>query len=140
MKFIKLAAGLAGVVVLGLEIAIFVVSGGFSLLMAIPPLLMLWPAIRAIERRLTRITVTGERLRYESGFFSKSTRTIQLPKIQDVRVDQGLLQRMWNVGNLSIETAGETSRLTIDNVDSPQELADELLNRAQHPTVPSQNG
>jgi hypothetical protein len=40
-------------------------------------------------------------------------------------------QRMCNVGDLSIETAGEASRLTVHNVDDPQALADEILNRAQ---------
>jgi uncharacterized membrane protein YdbT with pleckstrin-like domain len=66
---------------------------------------------------------------------SKSTRTIQLSKVQDVRVDQGLMQRLFNIGNISIETAGETSRLSIPNVDDPQALADEILNRAQHGTA-----
>jgi membrane protein YdbS with pleckstrin-like domain len=136
MKLIKAAAVLVALVVLALEVAIFVFSGGPGLLMVLPPLLLLWPAAHALQRRLTRITVSGDRLRYEAGFLTKSTRTIQLPKVQDVRVDQGLVQRIWNVGNLSIETAGETSRLTIDNVDSPQELADELLNRAQHTAPP----
>jgi hypothetical protein len=46
-------------------------------------------------------------------------------------VDQRLTQRLWKVGDLSIETAGETSRLTICNVDDPQTLADEIMNRAQ---------
>jgi hypothetical protein len=40
-------------------------------------------------------------------------------------------QRVFNVGDLSIETAGESSRLTVHNVDDPQALADELLNRSQ---------
>jgi hypothetical protein len=35
------------------------------------------------------------------------------------------------VGDLSIETAGETSRLTIRSVDDPQALADDIMNRAQ---------
>ena len=74
----------------------------------------------------------GDRLRYETGMTSKSTRTIQLSKVQDVRVDQSMAQRMFNIGNISIETAGEASRLTIENVDDPQALADEILNRAQH--------
>ena len=59
--------------------------------------------------------------------FSKSTRNISLPKVQDARVDQSVIQRMFGVGNLSIETAGETSRLTIRNVDQPQQVADEIL-------------
>jgi uncharacterized membrane protein YdbT with pleckstrin-like domain len=131
MKFVKIGAVVVAVLVLGLEIGIYAV-GEVNWAMVLPPVLLLWPAVRALERRFTCITVSGDRLRYETGITSKSTRTIQLSKVQDVRVDQGLMQRMFNVGNLSIETAGETSRLTIGNVDSPQALADELLNRSHH--------
>jgi uncharacterized membrane protein YdbT with pleckstrin-like domain len=99
--------------------------------LAIPWLLLLWPAVRALRRRLTKTTIAGDRLRYETGVASKSTRNIQLSKIQDVRVDQRLQQRIFNVGDLSIETAGESSRLTIHNVDDPQALADEIMNRVQ---------
>jgi hypothetical protein len=45
-------------------------------------------------------------------------------------VDQNVTQRMFGVGNLSLETSGETSRLTIEDVDSPQALADEIMNRS----------
>jgi uncharacterized membrane protein YdbT with pleckstrin-like domain len=62
---------------------------------------------------------------------SRTTRNIQLPKLQDARVEQRLLQRLCGVGDLSLETAGESSRLTIPNVDDPQALADEIMNRAQ---------
>ena len=41
------------------------------------------------------------------------------------------MQRVFNVGNLSIETAGEASRLTLSSVDEPHKLADEIMNRAQ---------
>jgi uncharacterized membrane protein YdbT with pleckstrin-like domain len=51
--------------------------------------------------------------------------------VQDVRVEQRLSQRIFNVGNLSIETAGEASRLTLLRVDDPHKLAEEILNRAQ---------
>ena len=40
------------------------------------------------------------------------------------------MQRMFGVGNLSIETAGEASRLTIVDVDNPQALADEILDHS----------
>ena len=99
--------------------------------MILPALIWIWPAERALRRRVITTTITGDRLRYETGAISKSTRTIQLSKLQDVRVDQRLMQRIFNVGNLSLETAGEASRLTIQNVDKPQALADEILNRAQ---------
>jgi uncharacterized membrane protein YdbT with pleckstrin-like domain len=93
--------------------------------------LLLWPLSRWIRWRSIRATVAGDRLRYEEGAASKVTRNIQLSKVQDVRVDQGVFDRMLGIGNISIETSGETSRLTIPNVDRPQSIADELMNRSQ---------
>ena len=133
-KFLKAGAVLAALIFLALEVLILTSWTGTSLLLLAPVLVLVWPAVKALERRFTRAVISGDRLRYESGITSKSTRTIQLTKVQDVRVDQGLMQRIFNIGNLSIETAGETSRLTIDNVDSPQDLADDILDRAQHGT------
>jgi len=95
-------------------------------------LLLLWPAARHARRSFTKVTITGDKLRYETGFLSKTTRTIQLSKVQDVRVDQSLGQRLFGVGNLSIETAGETSRLTVADIDDPQETADQIVEASQH--------
>jgi len=133
-KFLRAGTILATVIFLGLEIA-YLVQWKDQVgrwVMVAPPLILLWPLARWIKRGLTKATITGDRLRYESGFPSKSTRTIQLNKVQDVRVDQRMSQRVFGVGDISIETAGEASRLTLHNVDDPQGLADEIMNRAQH--------
>ena len=132
-KFIRAGAILASLLFLGLEIACLA-SWNAAVgpwLMAVPPLILLWPAVRALRRQFTKTVITTDRLRYESGLASKSTRSIQLAKVQDVRVDQRIAQRIFNVGDLSIETAGEASRLTLHSVDDPQGLADEIMNRAQ---------
>ncbi len=62
---------------------------------------------------------------------------MELAKVQDVRVDQTLGQRMLNIGDLSLETAGETSRIVMQSIDRPQEAADHILelSRAHHPGV-----
>ena len=133
-KYLKAGAIVAGIVFLGLEIECLEswnATVGSPLIMIAPALILLWPGMRAMRRRFTKAVITSDRLRYESGLAAKSTRTIQLAKVQDVRVDQSVVQRIWNVGNLSIETAGEASRLTIPNVDNPQALADEIMTRAQ---------
>jgi uncharacterized membrane protein YdbT with pleckstrin-like domain len=128
-KFIKAGLVATGLVFVALDALVFYTLPPWAL--AIPVVIFLWPGVRALRRRLTCTVISGDRLRYETGVTSKTTRNIQLSKVQDVRVDQHLLQRLWNVGNLSIETAGETSRLTIPNVDDPQSLADEIMNRVQ---------
>jgi uncharacterized membrane protein YdbT with pleckstrin-like domain len=56
--------------------------------------------------------------------------------VQDVRVDQSATQRMFGIGNLSIETAGEASRLTIRNIDQPQSVADQVLAASHGVTGP----
>jgi uncharacterized membrane protein YdbT with pleckstrin-like domain len=95
--------------------------------LALPALLLVWPIRRHIAQRFTKATIAGDKLRYEVGALAKTTRNISLPKVQDARVDQSVMQRMFGVGDLAIETAGETSRLTIRNVDHPQQVADEIL-------------
>jgi len=97
--------------------------------------LLLWPVKRHIQRQATKMTIEADKLRYETGLLSKSTRSIQLSKVQDVRVDQSLKHRMLGIGNLSIETAGETSRLTIANIDAPQQVADRIMDAAQQRTA-----
>jgi len=95
-------------------------------------LLLLWPASRHWAQRFTKMTMVGDKLRYEVGMLSKSTRTIQLSKVQDVTVRQSVGQRIGGVGSLSIETAGETSRLTFENIDRPQEIADRIIDASHH--------
>ena len=99
---------------------------------AVVALLLVVPVAQHLKRQFTKLVFTGDKIRYEAGTLSKTTRTIQAPKVQDVRVDQTLVQRMLRIGNLSIETAGESSRLTVANIDSPQAIADRIIDAA-HP-------
>ena len=103
---------------------------------AIALIVLLVPIRRQIRRQAVKVTISGDKLRYDLGLLSKTTRNIQLSKVQDVRVDQRMSQRMFGVGDIAIETAGEASRLMLHNVDNPQALADEILNRAQHGPAP----
>jgi uncharacterized membrane protein YdbT with pleckstrin-like domain len=99
---------------------------------AVAALIFLLPIRRHIRRQSVKMTIAGDKLRYEAGLLSKTTRNIQLSKVQDVRVDQSLGQRMLGVGDISIETSGESSRLEMDNVDAPQTIADEIVAASQH--------
>jgi uncharacterized membrane protein YdbT with pleckstrin-like domain len=137
-KLLKAGTVLAVLVIAALDVAYFKVwrQQGFPNWIPIATLIILiWPISRWVRRQFNKATVTGDRLRYEVGATSKITRNIQLTKVQDIRVEQGLFQRMLNIGNISIETSGETSRLTIPNVDRPQTVVNELLNRSESGTV-----
>lgn len=100
-------------------------------LIAIPFVLLL-PAIRAhIRRNLVKLTFHGDHLTYDVGLLSKSSRTLDLTRVQDVTVRQSLGQRMIGVGTLTLETAGEGSRLIVSNLDGPLQLRDYILTIAQ---------
>jgi len=98
---------------------------------AIAALILIVPIRHHIQRQSIKMAIAGDKLRYEAGLLSKTTRNIQLSKIQDVRVDQSFGQRMLGVGDISIETSGESSRLEMDNVDQPQSIADEIIAASQ---------
>jgi membrane protein YdbS with pleckstrin-like domain len=95
--------------------------------MLAPAALLLLTAIRHLRRRTTSLDVQGDRLRYESGLFSKTSRIMEMAKVQDVRFDQTLGQRMINTGDLSLETAGESSRIVMPSIDRPKQVAEKLL-------------
>ncbi len=133
-KFIKLGYVLC--LMMALAIAVYLKAIGPSdkrlwWLLVVPGLLMVVVLSRHIERRLMKLEIFGDRLRFESGFLSKTTRTMELAKVQDVRVDQTLGQRMIGVGDLSFETAGESSRIVMRSIDRPQLAADHILELAK---------
>ena len=96
-------------------------------------IVLLWPIKRHLQRQSVKLTLSGEKLRYQTGLTSKSTRIIQLPKVQDVRFIQSIWQRVFDVGDISIETAGENSRLVVENLDQPRELAEQITDASGHP-------
>jgi membrane protein YdbS with pleckstrin-like domain len=100
-------------------------------LLALPLLLFLWPLAMHIGRSFTLLTVGDGRLRYQTGMLARSTRTMDLGRLQDVRVDQTAWQRLMNVGSISVETAGEAGQVTMDSIDSPHQRADAILEAAR---------
>ena len=135
LKAVK--AGYALCAVLEIALALLWYAGQFpssmpfSAMGILPLLLALFVAVRHIRRRMTRITISTDRLHFETGLFSKSTRTLELAKVQDVRVNQTMWQRIFNVGNVSLETAGSSSRIFMDSIDRPQEVANHILDMAR---------
>jgi uncharacterized membrane protein YdbT with pleckstrin-like domain len=129
-KFIKL--GYALCLVMAIAIAAYLKSTGpaddrYWWLLIVPGFLMVMVITRHMKQRLIKLEVFSDHVRYESGFFSKTTRSEQVVKLQDVRVDQTLGQRMVGIGNLSFETAGGSSRIVMPSIDSPQSAADHIL-------------
>ncbi|HEX2741647.1 MAG TPA: PH domain-containing protein [Rubrobacter sp.] len=90
----------------------FLVSQGFSLwtmtlflfgLIVVAMLAALWGFL---SWRATTYTVTGNAFRLRQGVFQKNERTIPLDHVQSVDTVQGIIQRVFGVVEVRIETAG----------------------------------
>ena len=91
----------------------------------------LFPLVAWIDTARTVLTVSGGYLRFRHGFVSQTSRTMDLSKIQDVRVERSLAQRLWNIGTLVVETAGETGQIVMSDIDRPQAVAEDILEAAR---------
>jgi uncharacterized membrane protein YdbT with pleckstrin-like domain len=106
------------------------IKGGVAIPAALFGIGALWlvaTALRHLSLKFTSLSSDGEKLLHEAGFLSKSTRSMNLAKIQDARVDQSLGERMLGIGTLTLESAGESGRLVMENIDRPRAVADQIL-------------
>jgi len=130
-KFLRLWAGVVGLAVLGVWAAYF---AGRIPLVAIPALFSLVlfsPLAQWLRVMRTFSVLTADRLRSETGIVGKSTHSLILSRIQDVGVNQTVVQRIFNVGDVWIESAGTASRIALANVDNPHRLLELILEGAK---------
>jgi uncharacterized membrane protein YdbT with pleckstrin-like domain len=92
-----------------------------ALVFFLPPLKMHW------QRRMITLRLHDDHLTLETGFLSRTRRTVDMAKIQDVTVRQTFGQRMLGVGDLILDTAGESGRIGISNLDQPRNIADAII-------------
>jgi uncharacterized membrane protein YdbT with pleckstrin-like domain len=96
-------------------------------LLLIPLVALLPPLNMHLKRRLVTLRFHDDHLTLETGFLSRKRRTVDIAKIQDVTVQQTLGQRIIGVGDLMLESAGESGALAIQNLDRPRGVADDII-------------
>ncbi len=96
--------------------------------LAVFSLLMTFAVLRL---NLTRLTIAPPQLSFESGLLTKTQRSFDLNKIQDVRVEQSIAERIFGVGTIAIETASAGGGIRMEGIDSPKQVADQILAAAR---------
>ncbi len=96
-------------------------------LMALLLIFLVFPIRMHIERRLITLRLEGHHLTLETGLLSRTRRTLDMAKIQDVTVKQTLGQRMRGVGDLVLEDSGKAGAMVIRDLDRPREIADVII-------------
>lgn len=97
----------------------------------IPLIVLLPPLNMHLKRRLVTLRFHDDHLTLETGLFSRTRRTVDTAKIQDVTVQQSFGQRLMGIGDLVFEDAGESGGMAMRNLDRPREIADAIINSSK---------
>jgi len=126
-------------------ILLLVVAGAITLIFVLPAnAAHLWPIRLAIGAaalvaatiwfvtpflrwRTTVYEVTTRRLRLREGILTKTGRDFPLNRITDVSFSQGVLDRMFGCGRLTVESPGEYGRLVLTEIPNVQRVQSVLF-------------
>jgi uncharacterized membrane protein YdbT with pleckstrin-like domain len=82
--------------------------------------------VRYLQNKCKTYAITNTRLYIEEGIFSKSKLDIPINTVDDIQIKQGLLQRMFNSGNIMI-FSGNSIPTIIEDIDNPNQFKEQLL-------------
>ena len=96
-----------------------------ALVVGVP--LLIWALVFHIQRNRTHYILTNQNLTVQTGILNKAATHIPLAKVQDITVRRDLVDRVFNIGTIVVESAGAHGRIPEINVDSPEEISKRIL-------------
>ena len=85
-----------------------------------------------IKRVATVYTITDRRLNIKRGIIARKVQETRLQRVQNVNFDQGVYERVMQIGNVEFTTAGtEESNFVFAGVAQPDQVV-EKVDRATH--------
>jgi uncharacterized membrane protein YdbT with pleckstrin-like domain len=86
-------------------------------------LFLLAYSVRKLVFWLTsHFVVTSDRIIHRRGFIAKYSMEVPLEAINDVRFEQGIIDRIIGAGTLVVQSASEAGRQVFDHVRNPEEV------------------
>ncbi|MFY9610491.1 MAG: PH domain-containing protein [Blastocatellia bacterium] len=85
------------------------------------------PLYHHIQRLREVYTMTDHKLEMRYGLIAKTVRNIPLRNIQDVTVTRSVWQRFLNLGDIEIESASESGKITLDDIHHPDRYANMIM-------------
>ena len=79
-----------------------------------------------ILTRATRLTVTDHDITYERGILSKDRTSVALRQVRSVRVSQGFINRIFEVGTIEISSTGDKPEFTVKDMPDPHAIRDTI--------------
>lgn len=94
-------------------------------------LFLAYPVRWFIEWATSHFVVTNERLIHRSGLIAKHSMEVPLNRINDVRFQQNVFERMIGAGDLIIESAGTRGQEVFADVRHPEEVQKVIYERSE---------
>jgi uncharacterized membrane protein YdbT with pleckstrin-like domain len=80
-----------------------------------------------IKRVATVYTITDRRLNIKRGIISRNVQETRLQRVQNVNFDQGVYERIMQIGDVDFDTAGtDDSNFTFAGVAQPEKVVQEV--------------
>jgi uncharacterized membrane protein YdbT with pleckstrin-like domain len=75
---------------------------------------------------VTEIAITNRRVIYNKGLIRRHTNEMNMDKVESVQIDQSILGRILDYGNVTILGTGEGTFETLRTITSPMELRNSI--------------
>lgn len=81
-----------------------------------------YPVRKVVDWATSHFVVTSDRIVHRRGLIAKYSMEVPLEAINDVRFEQGIVDRVIGAGTLVIQSASEAGRQVFDHIRKPEEV------------------
>jgi uncharacterized membrane protein YdbT with pleckstrin-like domain len=93
--------------------------------------LLAYPVRKLVDWLTSHFVVTSDRIIHRRGFIAKYSMEVPLEAINDVRFDQGIVDRVIGAGTLVIQSASEAGRQVFDHIRQPEEVQKTIYHQGE---------
>lgn len=84
--------------------------------------LLMYSVRRYVDWATSHFVVTSDRIIHRRGWIAKYSMEVPLEAINDVRFEQGVLDRVIGAGTLVVQSASEAGRQVFDHIRNPEDV------------------
>jgi uncharacterized membrane protein YdbT with pleckstrin-like domain len=88
---------------------------------------VLWLIVVWIRWQSTSYTLTDQRIKIETGVFSRQSKMIPIDRVQDCTTKQSLIGRMLGYGRVEVDAAGAQGAEVLDHLPNPDVFRDQVF-------------
>jgi uncharacterized membrane protein YdbT with pleckstrin-like domain len=93
--------------------------------------LLAYPLRKLIDWLTSHFVVTSDRIIHRRGFIAKYSMEVPLEAINDVRFEQGVVDRIIGAGTLVVQSASEAGRQVFDHIRKPEEVQKTIYHQGE---------